>query len=28
MKEPYAEGLANHSGPESCIGTREGKVKR
>ena len=24
MKEPYGEGLANHTGPESCAGTREG----
>src|SRR5215217_5082088 len=24
MKEPYAEGLANHSGPESCVGLHEG----
>ena len=24
MKEPYSEGLANHTGPESCAGTREG----
>jgi hypothetical protein len=24
MREPYAEGVANRSGPESCVGTREG----
>jgi RNA-directed DNA polymerase len=24
MKEPYSEGLANHTSPESCAGTREG----
>jgi len=24
MKEPYGEGLASHTGPESCVGTREG----
>jgi RNA-directed DNA polymerase len=24
MKEPYVEGVANHDGPESCAGTREG----
>jgi len=24
MKEPYTEGLANHGGPESCVGAREG----
>ena len=24
MKEPDGEGVANHSGPESCVGTREG----
>ena len=24
MKEPYIEGIANHDGPESCTGTREG----
>ena len=24
MKEPHAEGLADHGGPESCAGTREG----
>jgi hypothetical protein len=23
MKEPYSEGFANHTGPESCAGTRE-----
>jgi RNA-directed DNA polymerase len=24
MKEPYGEGVANHSGPESCGGARKG----
>jgi len=24
MKEPYGEGGASHTGPESCAGTREG----
>ena len=24
MKEPYGEGLASHTGPESCAGVREG----
>jgi len=24
MEELYAEGLANHGGPESCVGVREG----
>jgi len=24
MKEPYSEGLANHTDPESCAGAREG----
>jgi RNA-directed DNA polymerase len=24
MKEPYVEGVANHDGPESCAGVREG----
>ena len=24
MREPYAEGVANHGGPESCVGVREG----
>ena len=24
MKEPYVEGVAIHSGPESCVGVREG----
>ncbi len=24
MKESYGEGVANHTGPESCGGTREG----
>ena len=24
MKKPYGEGLASHTGPESCAGTREG----
>ena len=23
MKEPYSEGLASHTGPESCVGVRE-----
>jgi RNA-directed DNA polymerase len=23
MKEPHGEGLANHTGPESCVGRRE-----
>ena len=23
MKEPYGEGLASHTGPESCAGRRE-----
>jgi len=23
MKEPYGEGLASHTGPESCVGRRE-----
>ena len=23
MKEPYSEGLASHTGPESCVGARE-----
>ena len=27
MKESYAKGLANHSGPESCGGARKGKVE-
>jgi hypothetical protein len=25
MKEPYVEGLATHSGPESCVAAREGR---
>ena len=25
MKESYVEGLATHSGPESCVCTREGE---
>jgi hypothetical protein len=24
MEEPYAEGVAIHGGPESCVGAREG----
>lgn len=24
MEEPYVEGVANHNGPESCVGAREG----
>ncbi len=24
MKEPYREGVAIHSGPESCVGVRKG----
>jgi hypothetical protein len=24
MKEPYGEGVAIHTGPESCVGDREG----
>jgi hypothetical protein len=24
MKDPYDEGIANHIGPESCVGAREG----
>jgi RNA-directed DNA polymerase len=24
MQESYGEGLASHTGPESCVGTREG----
>ncbi len=24
MKEPYIEGIANHSGLESCVGARKG----
>ena len=24
MKEPYGEGLASHTGPESCAGARKG----
>ena len=27
MKVPYAEGLASHSGPESCGGDREVAVE-
>jgi len=23
MKEPYGEGVATHTGPESCVGVRE-----
>ncbi len=25
MKEPYVEGLATHSGPESCVAVRKGR---
>lgn len=24
MKESHIEGVANHDGPESCVGVREG----
>ena len=24
MKDPYDEGIANHIGPESCVGACEG----
>ena len=24
MKEPYGEGVATHTGPKSCVGTRKG----
>jgi len=24
MREPYGEGVASHTGPESCVGAREG----
>ncbi len=24
MREPYGEGLATHTGPESCVGGRDG----
>jgi hypothetical protein len=27
MKESYAEGLATHSGPESCGVSREGSIE-
>ena len=27
MREPYGEGLAIHTGPESCVGVREGVVE-
>ena len=27
MKESYVKGLANHNGPESCGGSREGEVE-
>lgn len=27
MKEPDIEGIANHSGPESCGGIRKGAVE-
>lgn len=25
MKEPYGEGLASHTGPESCVAARKGR---
>ena len=25
MKEPYGEGVASHTGPESCVVAREGR---
>ena len=25
MKEPYGEGVATHTGPESCVAAREGR---
>jgi len=28
MKDPYDEGIANHIGPESCVGDREVAAKR
>jgi hypothetical protein len=28
MKEPHGEGVANHIGPESCVGDREVAAKR
>ena len=28
MEELYAEGVATHGGPESCVGAREGEAKR
>jgi hypothetical protein len=28
MRELYAEGLATHGGPESCVGVCEGVAKR
>ena len=27
MREPYGEGLATHTDPESCVGVREGVVE-
>jgi hypothetical protein len=27
MKEPYGEGLATHTGPESCGAAREGGIE-
>ena len=27
MKESYVEGLATHSGPESCVAAREGRCE-
>ena len=24
MKEPYGEGVASHTGPESCVAARKG----
>jgi hypothetical protein len=28
MKEPYGEGLASHTDPESCAASRKAGVKR
>ena len=28
MEELYAEGVATHGGPESCVDAREGVAKR
>jgi len=28
MEDPYDEGIANHIGPESCVGDREVAAKR